>query len=169
MTDLTDTNNISIRICSRCKKLLENDDIKELSFCLIGEGTKINAWYPGNITESSWGSLSVACSWTDIEHLHSHPAHDCHLSSPDIENTDENFSVGVICDTNKFSFYRNGNLMNVERIEINNSLTDITQPKNETDIGICTMCYGSCYPPCKDSTMIWYCDDEAKKAFCSPQ
>jgi hypothetical protein len=56
--------------------------------------------------------------------------------------------------------------MNVKRVEVNGSTTDITLPYDEIKIGECSVCFGSCYPPCKDSRMTWYCDPKTKEAVC---
>jgi hypothetical protein len=115
------------------KAYIKNNDSTEIAFCLKGNGTVINESRPALLLYSKWDAVGINCSKKDIAIQHSHPENDCRVSYKDIVESqrDPTFATGVICDVNKFVFWRNGSFLNVAIVLANNSLEYITLPSNE--------------------------------------
>lgn len=107
---------------------IENNDVKETGLCITGSGT----YYKGNITHSSFDDIGIQCKMSDIAYLHTHPEHDCRMSYTDIVESqkDSTFATGLICDVNKYVFWKNGNFLKVVIVEQNGTFSDITFKTN---------------------------------------
>lgn len=94
---------------------IKNNDTTEIGFCLTGYNTTIDGFRPAIVRHTSYDSLGIECALSDIAFIHSHPEHDCRVSYGDIVESqrDPIYATGVICDVNKYVFWRNGSFLKV--------------------------------------------------------
>jgi len=107
---------------------INNNDVTEIAFCLTGDDTFIYGFRPAIIRHSEWDGAGFECKMSDVADLHTHPEHDCRMSYDDIVESqkDSTYAAGIICDVNKYVFWRNGNFTKVYIVERNGTFTDIT-------------------------------------------
>jgi hypothetical protein len=107
---------------------IKNNDKTEIAFCLRGTGTVINESRPAIIRHSEWDGVGIQCKMSDIADLHTHPNHDCRMSYTDIieSQRDSTFATGLICDVNKYVFWKNGSFLKIFISNNRDEYTDIS-------------------------------------------